>query len=174
MEEMQEYHYIERIGFWPRCWASLLDGLIYLIILLFLAKIVFGISILEYWMSLPSEESTMYDSSFRNYRITSNIIGYSYILIEAFAGAFVGKMLLGIKIKKQDGSEGNIALYMKRWAVKNCGVFFIILATLTGLFFFKYVNMICVLIITVGDFFVFASDKQGFHDMLAKTAVFRK
>ena len=63
---------------------------------------------------------------------------------------------------------------MLRWALKNCNAILTVLAALTGIALLKTVGNLAGLAIFVGFFFIFASSKQGFHDMIAKTAVYRR
>jgi len=96
-----------------------------------------------------------------------------YFLMEAFLGYTLGKLILGIKIAKEDGTAGDIKDFLLRYVIKNSGMILSLLGMLT-LGFFTTLGWIASLAILVGCFFVLADKKQSFHDMLSKTAVFKK
>ena len=96
-----------------------------------------------------------------------------YFLMEAFLGYTLGKLILGIKIAKEDGTHGDIKDFFLRYVIKNSGMILSLLGMLT-LGFFATLGWIASLAIVVGCFFVLADKKQSFHDMLSKTAVFKK
>jgi uncharacterized RDD family membrane protein YckC len=83
---------------------------------------------------------------------------FMYSLIEGFFGASPGKMILGLKVANADGSHGDINLYMKRWALKNASA----------------VLMMFNLVISVGYFIALSENKQALHDLIAKSAVYKK
>lgn len=97
-----------------------------------------------------------------------------YGLVEAFTGASPGKMILGLKIGNQDGTAGNLNTYLIRWAVKNSGNLLGALAGLLSIGFLSSIGNLASLAIFVGCFFVLGANKQSFHDLAAKTAVFKK
>jgi len=96
-----------------------------------------------------------------------------YFLMEAFLGYTLGKLILGIKIAKEDGTQGDIKDYFLRYVIKNSGTILSLLGLLT-LSFLGTLGWIAGLAIFVGCFFVLGDKKQAFHDMLSKTAVFKK
>jgi len=96
-----------------------------------------------------------------------------YFLMEAFLGYTLGKLILGIAIAKEDGTKGDIKDFFLRYAIKNSGTLLALLGLLT-LSFIGTLGTIASLAIFVGCFFVLADKKQSFHDMLSKTAVFKK
>jgi hypothetical protein len=102
------------------------------------------------------------------------LASFIYSLLEAFTGLTVGKLLLGIRVKNEDGTEGNTSLYLKRWAIKNINTLCGIAALVTGISFLSSIGGLCGLIIFIGCFFALGEKRQALHDTLAKTAVFRK
>ena len=103
----------------------------------------------------------------------SPLLGFLYNLIEGFAGASPGKMILGLKIANQDGSEADIKTYMIRWALKNSSGILSFLTILTSITFFNTIGSSFGFAFFVGCFFILCENKQGFHDMISKTAVYR-
>lgn len=102
------------------------------------------------------------------------IASFVYSLLEAFTGLTIGKLLLGIRIKNEDGSDGNTQLYLKRWAIKNIGTLCSLIALVTHISFISTVGSLCSLAIFIGCFLALRDNKQTLHDQLAKTAVYRK
>ncbi|MGL6022588.1 MAG: hypothetical protein ACRC0A_05740, partial [Chitinophagaceae bacterium] len=64
--------------------------------------------------------------------------------------------------------QGNINLYFKRWVIKNVGGFVSLIT------FLSWIGYLYNFLIFIGCFFVLGERRQAFHDMWAKTAVFRK
>lgn len=106
--------------------------------------------------------------------IAGAIIGAAYMLIEGFTGWTFGKLILGIQVGSQDGTKASLGQLLGRYALKNCNFLLTILAVATGISFLKTVGNLGGLAILVGCFFVLASSKQAFHDMIAKTAVYKR
>lgn len=106
--------------------------------------------------------------------ITITITSFIYNLVEGFLGYTVGKLMLGIQIGNQDGTPAKMETLMIRYAIKN-------ISTLVGLIgialMASMVNSIgsgLGIVILIGCFFALGEKKLALHDMIAKTAVFRK
>lgn len=158
----------KRVGFGPRFGAMILDGVI--------AGII-GYAIAAAGIGATDATATDAEGALTGLMATLGAIYVAmiiYMLIEGIKGASPGKMVLGLQIANQDGSKGDISLFMKRWAIKNVGYIFGALAVLTGVLALATVGQIGSLIIFVGMFMVFSTKKLTLHDTIAKTAVFRK
>ena len=152
-----------RVGFGPRLGARLLDA-VFIIIIITLASFV-GLTGGLASASTGNEAGILAALAAI---AAAAIFLIAYSLIEAFTGASPGKMILGLKVANQDGTAGTIGLYLGRWAVYNAGSLLQIIP-LIGLLG-PFVN----LVIFGGCFAVLGEKKQGLHDMICKTAVFRK
>ncbi|WP_299250143.1 RDD family protein [uncultured Cytophaga sp.] len=97
-----------------------------------------------------------------------------YYLIEGLTGLTLGKLILGIKVANQDGTAAPVGTLMTRWAVKSSGNILTILGTILGISILGSIGGYVGLIIFVGCFMVLGAKKQAIHDMVAKTAVFKK
>lgn len=106
--------------------------------------------------------------------LTLPVVMFLYFLVEAFTGASLGKMILGLKIGNADGTQAELKTFLVRYAIKQSGSLLALLGALTGLGFFGTLGTIASLAIFVGCFFVLAEKKQAFQDMIANTAVFKK
>ena len=89
-------------------------------------------------------------------------------------GQTPGKMILGIKIKNQDGSNAGIGPLLIRALVKNINWVMTILLALTSVGILGTIGNYGGLAIFIGCFFVLGAKKQGFHDMITKTCVYSK
>ena len=96
------------------------------------------------------------------------------MLLEAFTGQTIGKMLLGIKNGDEDGAPAGSGKLITRAAVKYIGTILALVAGLTGIAMVGSVGKLLGFAVFIGFFFILGDKKQGFHDMIAKTAVFNK
>lgn len=97
-----------------------------------------------------------------------------FMLIEGFTGATPGKMILGIKVKNADGSDAGMGSLLLRTVLKNISVVMPVLAGVTGVAILGQIGSYGGLAIFVGCFFVLGAKRQAFHDMIGKTAVYKK
>jgi len=103
------------------------------------------------------------------------LIGYFlYSIIEAFTGASPGKMVLGFKVGNEDGSAGDLSLYLKRWVIKNASSVFSMLAIFTGLVFLQPIGSLIGVVMFFGCFLALTEECQALHDKIAKTAIYNK
>jgi len=96
------------------------------------------------------------------------------MLLEAFTGQTVGKMILGIKNGDEDGAAAGSGKLITRAAVKYIGTILALVAGLTGIAIIGTIGQLLGFAVLIGFFFILGEKKQGFHDMIAKTAVFNK
>jgi uncharacterized RDD family membrane protein YckC len=106
--------------------------------------------------------------------VAAAFVGVLYNLIEGVVGYTIGKLIIGIKIGNQDGTPASQSTLMLRYALKNIGSIFSLLSILLIVNALSTIGSILGLIVFIGCFFVLADKRQAFHDMLAKTAVFKK
>jgi uncharacterized RDD family membrane protein YckC len=96
------------------------------------------------------------------------------MLLEAFTGQTVGKMMLGIKNGDEDGAAAGSGKLITRAGIKYIGTILALVAGLTGVAMISTIGSLLGFAVFVGFFFILGEKKQGFHDMIAKTAVFNK
>ena len=99
---------------------------------------------------------------------------FLYSLIEAFAGASPGKMLLKLKVGFEDGRQAPVSTYVARWAVKYAGTLLGVVALFPGLHLLGPLAPLATVVIFLGCFLVLGDKRQALHDIAARTAVFRK
>jgi len=96
------------------------------------------------------------------------------MLLEAFTGQTIGKMMLGIKNGDEDGAAAGSGKLITRAAVKYIGTILALVAGLTGIAMIVTISQLLGFAVFIGFFFILGDKKQGFHDMIAKTAVYNK
>lgn len=106
--------------------------------------------------------------------VAATIIGLVYNLIEGFTGWTLGKLMLGIQVGDQSGTKASMGQLLGRYALKNCSFILTILSVATGVTLLKTIGNLGGLAIFIGCFFVLSGSRQAFHDMIAKTAVYKR
>ena len=96
------------------------------------------------------------------------------MILEAFTGQTVGKMMLGIKNGDEDGAQASTGKLITRAAVKYIATILALVAGITGVAMISTIGSILGFAVFIGFFFILGDKKQGFHDMIAKTAVYNK
>lgn len=102
-----------------------------------------------------------------------HLLSLVWIVWEGLTGAALGKTLLKIRAKSEDGTRATPDKLFLRAALKYSGSLLRLIAGLTGITFIGSLGHLAGLLIFVGCFFVLGEKRQAFHDMLAKTAVYR-
>jgi len=87
---------------------------------------------------------------------------------------FARKIIVGLKIGSDSGVHASSGQLWGRWAIKNCYTVFLVIGTLLHLPAAQSVAHIVGLVVFIGFFFIFGENRQGFHDMIAHTAVYRR
>ena len=96
-----------------------------------------------------------------------------FSLLEAFTGRTPAKLLFGLVVANQDGTKGDISMLGLRAAIKIIPHILIFASITTKIEALNTIGVAISLLIFIGSFFVLSEKKQAFHDLIAKTAVFR-
>jgi uncharacterized RDD family membrane protein YckC len=102
------------------------------------------------------------------------LIFLAIMVLEALTGQTIGKMILGIKNGDEDGGQASTGKLATRALVKYISYVMTLLAGITGVAMIGTVGSLLGFAVFIGFFFILGEKKQGFHDMIAKTAVFNK
>lgn len=163
-----------RIGFGPRFGAFLLDFVFIILLLVPISLLGIGTGLAA---ALGLDSSVGGDEAEALAMIgmgagaiamilVAGILGLAYTLIEAFTGASPGKRVMGLQVAHADGTAGDMKLYLIRWALKNSGTILNlvlpIISSLVSLVFF------------FGCFATLGEKKQALHDIIIKSAVYKK
>ncbi len=170
--------YQNRVGFGLRLAAYIIDN-IFVLALGYTVSLLapqFIESIMDYTQLNMLEGNPMYNFVETMTKISMGAIfaGLLYNLVEAFAGYTLGKFIIGIQIANSDSTFATPNSLIIRYLIKNISTIFSLIAIVPALLFFSKVGSLLGLIITVGCFFVLGEKRQAFHDMIAKTAVFKR
>ena len=174
-----------RIGFGPRLVASIIDMILSFIVGSIIAFTkVFSFVDLSNSAYFNSQDFNdietsleMFGSDISLSDVQIWILGFLiggilYTLIEGVTGASPGKRAQKIIIANDDGSEGDVTLFMSRWAIKNISNLMSLLIIVTGAMSLQWVSSIFGWVVFLGCFLVLASHHQALHDKIVKTAVF--
>ncbi len=189
--QYQNYNYVPdnmelRVGFGRRLGAMLIDAMILAIILL----VVFSVSgfLKEYaefsekLMSLMDSGNEAYMGAYLAKFTDEHFISFLFIplmlllynSLEVLIAATPGKLLLDMRIAGAGRKKADTVSLVKRFAFKNSGQILSLLSYVALAGLFDTLSSLAGLVILIGCFFVLGAKRQAFHDMLAKTAVYRK
>jgi len=170
----QSQPFVYRQGFGIRLLAYILDGILVgvLMIAAFYVNGTFE-KIMTYGANILSDAAIMTDL-IKSITPLSAIIGLMYFSLEVIFAASPGKMILGLRIGTQDRNEATTTTLLIRFLLKESSTVLSAIALIPGLFFVPYIGSFCNIFIIVGFFWTLTQKKQSFHDMLSKTAVYKK
>jgi uncharacterized RDD family membrane protein YckC len=179
---------IERVGFGPRLAAMFIDSVFLILIVLGICNLVISFGLSDFFsnktLGMLKLDEDVYEEMeknlgtfFNTYLVMialSNSVGLLYSLIEAMFGASPGKMILGLQIANEDGSVGDMNLFMKRWFAKNLSGILGLLYVTFGISMLNTVGGFVSILFLIGCFFVLNEKRQGLHDIITHAAVFKK
>jgi len=102
------------------------------------------------------------------------LIWVIYFLMEGFTGFTLGKLILGVRIANQDGTQAAVGTLLGRYAIKNIGSLTSVAALLVGINLLATLGNVAGLVVFVGCFLALGAKKQALHDQIMKTAVYPK
>lgn len=181
-EEQQAFlhpHYYElennylRAGFFIRAVAYLIDGI-------FQFSIVF---LLLYSFGLLEEIQGNIEEFLLNQNLLEEFlnkispfvfaVGFIYYSTEIIFAASPGKMILNLQIANQDRTKSSFNVLSIRFMAKHLDFIISFIAFITAIQFLEIISSIVGTIILIGCFFILTEKKLSFHDMIAKTAVYK-
>jgi uncharacterized RDD family membrane protein YckC len=103
-----------------------------------------------------------------------------YGLIELFAGGSIGKMIVGLEVRRSDGTSAAFPQQLGRYCLKNSSFVIpaagIVLTVVTGLEMFLLAAtllwVVVPVIVGIGYLKIFGSSQSSIHDSWSRTAVF--
>ncbi len=163
-----------RIGFGPRLGAALLDIVFIVLMLGPISLLGIGAGLataLGLEAAVGNEEAEALaligmGAGAIAMAIIAGVVALAYTLIEAFTGASPGKRVMGLQVVREDGSPGDVQLYLLRWALKNSGSLL--------QFVLPLISSLVSLVFFFGCFAALGEKRQALHDIIAKTAVYKK
>jgi uncharacterized RDD family membrane protein YckC len=170
-----------RVGFWPRVAASLIDFVI-VAVLAFLLKGL-AASLLPDVLERKIAEATAAPAAARakdftiamaTWSVAMALIGPLYGLMEGFLGYSPAKLALGLRIVGESGHPAPRATLLVRYLVKSSAALIGLVALFVAGKTLEQVSMVVSLAIFAGCFLVLTKARQAVHDKIAGTAVLRK
>ena len=184
----------ERIGFWIRTGAYLID-----VIFVFMVGFVLSLFIGDFFLNLffGDQITEMNEQMVRAQELSSGSFNFAnpfmnffkswmsisagaaftgliLIVLEGFFGQSVGKFLLGIKVTDLDGGKLPAQTLWIRSLLKYGNNILALIGSMAGLMLISILGTLWGITIFIGFFLAFMDNKQTIHDMIAKTVVSRK
>ncbi len=171
-----------RIGFGRRLGAYIID-IIFIFGIGFILSSLYSDFFEQFvdFSKMTEAQLEQMDSMYGNFSdimltISISIIlaSFVYNLVEGFLGYTVGKLMLGIQIGNQDGTPAEMGILMTRFAIKNISTVVGLVGLAVMVSVVSTISTVLGIVIIIGCFFALGEKKLALHDMIAKTAVFRK
>ena len=171
-----------RIGFGRRLGAYVIDtifiiGIAYILFSLFgdfFERFVDFSEITDAQLDQVDSMPGTLGAFFLTLSVSITLSSFAYNLVEGFLGYTVGKLMLGIQIGNQDGTPAKMETLMARYAIKNISTLVGLVGLAVMISIISTISSGLGFVILIGCFFALGEKKLALHDMIAKTAVFRK
>jgi len=168
----------ERIGFGLRLGAAIIDGIVIFVAGLIVGAVVGGVFGAGAGAAAGSAEGEAVVvggilGALAGVTLGVGLLSLIWIVWEGITGAALGKRILKIRIKLEDGTPGKPDKLIARAAIKYSATLCGLIAAVTGIAAIGTLGNLAGFAIFVGCFFVLGQKRQAFHDMIAKTAVYR-
>jgi uncharacterized RDD family membrane protein YckC len=162
------------VGFGPRFGAWLLD-IVFVVIVVGIAFFAsLDVSLMDL-VEMAKEDPIAYANYIQSRLLVPTLISFAYTSVEILTGASPAKWMLGLRVAKQDGQPGTSREYVLRGLVKSgpsvLGVFAVMSSSLS---FLSDIGGLWNLAIFFGCFVALGEKKQALHDIICKTAVFKR
>jgi len=102
------------------------------------------------------------------------IVGALYMLLEVRFAATPGKWLLGLVVGREDGNPPPPGTRLARYFVKNGHLVVAALSAVSGMWVVGVVAPLVTLVVVAGSALMLTEDRRALHDIVARTAVFRR
>lgn len=102
------------------------------------------------------------------------IATFIMMILECCTGITPGKLMLGMKVSKTDGSDANLSSIVTRGLLKYQYSWVVIVGIFTGLDFLVTISGILSIVMFFGIFLIFGEGRQALWDKMAKTSVAMK
>ena len=151
------------MGFWRRACATVVDAICILVTLI-------PSDAFRRWFIASGD---LGDLAIRALAVGEHLLVLAYLVFEVAAAASLGKIVFGIEIASCDGSEATTAVLLNRWT---CKWSFLLVGVLFDVFqnlLLAWLANLLLLIVLIGCLAVLGDSKMAWHDLWARTAVYR-
>jgi uncharacterized RDD family membrane protein YckC len=175
----------ERVTFWRRLGAFLIDMLVTLVLGAIGARPLSGLFPHAVEQMLATQMARMSSGNpavavkmgpvmetFVRFSISAALVTAVYMLIEGLYGRALGKVILGIRIAGTDGRAAPIGKLLLRMLVKFSGTVVQVAGIVTGVVALSRVSQIVGLLVLGGCLLALWPKRQALHDLAAQTAVY--
>lgn len=165
-----------RIGFGQRFLAYVIDNILFSV--LFVAIMVFT-GDFEWLKDNISDLRDLQNPAIlteltRRLTVLTLILTPIFWSTEIFLAASPGKLMLNIVIANDNRTQASLIKLLFRFAIKHITYIFSLLTFITTLTFFEYIGNFASLLILSGFFLTLTEKRQALHDLICKTAVYKK
>jgi|tagenome__1003787_1003787.scaffolds.fasta_scaffold20745619_2 uncharacterized RDD family membrane protein YckC len=175
----------ERVGFWPRLGAYLIDLLVIWAAAALLSRSISALfpralatmmaerqaMLVTSGKPIPAAALSVADTMMR-VAISAVVVSAVYWLTEGIFGRALGKLILGLRIGGDDGRAATGGRLVARMAIKNAGSLLGVLGFGTGAAVLSKGSQLAAWVVLAGCLLVFWPRRQALHDLAAHTAVF--
>ncbi len=165
-----------RIGFGQRLFAYIIDNILFLV--LFFAIMIFTGNY-EWLKENINDLKDLQNPAILN-ELTKRLTILTLILTpifwstEIFLAASPGKLFLNLVIANDNRTQATLIKLLVRFSLKHITYIFNLLTFLTAVAYFEFIGNFASLLILLGFFLTLKEKKQALHDLICKTAVFKK
>jgi uncharacterized RDD family membrane protein YckC len=173
-DNMQNNEYGWRAPFSYRLGAALLD-IAFLAIIMTIVMFASGIiSDYSYVFQKMLSNPELLNEFIRAIMPYSFVVTFLYYSLEIFTAGTLGKLVMGLQIADERRITAGYEKLAIRFFFKHLDTILSLVGFLSLISVIDTLSGVAGFIILVGFFFVLAEKRQAFHDMIAKTAVFRR
>ena len=151
---------MNRAGFWRRVLAFVID---YALIMAFALAVETAIA--------PYVTVSQFE---RFVAVSPAVIWVAYFALEVYPGTTVGKLVTRLQIARPDGMAVDRWTLLTRYLTKHFGMFLAAVADGTENLAAHFLSSVALLFVGIGFLRVLGEDKQAWHDVWSRTAVYRR
>jgi uncharacterized RDD family membrane protein YckC len=171
-----------RVGFWLRVGASVIDIVIVMVLALVARGLIASLFPDQLAVALgwqlekvpPGAPGRGFAEGMATMGFAAGFLGLAYGLFEGLAGWSPGKLLLSLRIVDEGGQRAPLGKLLARYAIKQSASILALVALFLASKPLSTTGTIASVIIFLGFFLVLTRSKQALHDKIAGTAILRK
>ena len=170
-----------RVGFWPRVAAALIDFVVVALMALAAKNLVesalpgvYAHKVAQATADQRVAAAKGIITTLTGWGVAAALLGPFYGLIEGFTGRSPGKVVTGLRVVDEAGQVAGLGTLLARYLVKQSSALIGFVALFVGARALDLVSQIVSWGIIAGFFLVLTKSRQALHDKIAGTAILRK